>query len=193
MSVLIVNAGLAGSAGNSQVVVSYCERWLRGRSVDVRTLTLRGAALEEVRASLAAARSLVLVSGTYWGGCSSVLQEVLERLTPTEASELWLGKPAAVLVTAHQVGAQEVLFRLQGVLVSLGCLLPPLSGVAISRVAEQLLRAAPGSSSDVWNLRDVDIALHNLLACHIPEAAWRVWDVDRHDYDARWLELPASD
>src|SRR6185503_20641277 len=101
-------------------------------------ITLRAAPPGAVPAALERAERLVFVSGTYWGGFSSLLQQLFEELTPTEASELWLGKPAAVFVTAHQVGAQSVLFRLQGVLVTFGCSLPPLSGVVISKVGEAL-------------------------------------------------------
>ena len=187
MSVLIVNAGLAGSDGNSQVVVEHCVSTLRARAVPHECVVLRDAAPGYVPAALERAERLVFVTGTYWGGFSSLLQQLLEELTPTEASELWLGKPASVLVTAHQVGAQSVLFRLQGLLVTLGCLLPPLSGVVISKVGEALRARAPELCTDVWGLEDVATALHNLLAMPYAPSTFRAWPVDREHYAERWL------
>jgi NADPH-dependent FMN reductase len=192
VSVLIVNAGLGGSCGNSQVVAEHCSKLLRALGVPHEHLRLLGAAPGDVPAALARAERLVFVSGTYWGGFSSLLQQVFEELTPSEASELWLGKPAAVLVTAHQVGAQSVLFRLQGVLVTFGCLLPPMSGVVISKVGEALRERAPELCGDVWGMADVETALHNLLAVPFAPFALRAWPVDREHYAERWLKPPVD-
>lgn len=188
MSVLILNGGLGGRQGNSQVVAEHAARLLAARGVAHELLVLRDAAPGHVLAALQRAERLVFVSGTYWGGFSSPLQQLFEELTPSETSELWLGKPAAVFVTAHQVGAQSVLFRLQGVLVTLGCALPPLSGVVISKVGEALRARAPELCDDVWGLIDVETALANLLASPYAPRAFRTWPVDRESYAARWLE-----
>jgi NAD(P)H-dependent FMN reductase len=187
MSVLVLNAGLGGLDGNSQVVAEHAATLLRKRGVRYELITLREARRGDVPAALQRAERLVFVSGTYWGGFSSLLQQLFEELTPTETGELWLGKPAAVLVTAHQVGAQSVLHRLQGVLVTLGCALPPLSGVVISRVGEALRDRAPELCDDVWGLADVETVLHNLLASPYAPRAFRVWPVDREHYAERWL------
>jgi chromate reductase len=80
-----------------------------------------------------------------------------------------------------------VLFRLQGVLVTLGCLLPPLSGVVISKVGEALRARAPELCADVWGLEDVATALHNLLAMPYAPSSFRAWPVDREHYAERWL------
>lgn len=187
MSVLILNAGLAGSSGNSQVVARHCSELLRALDVPHETLVLRDAGPGVLTAALARAERLVFVSGTYWGGFSSLLQHAFEELTPSETSNLWLGKPAAVLVTAHQVGAQSVLFRLQGVLVTFGCLVPPLSGVVVSKLGEALRARAPELCDDVWGLEDVATALHNLLAAPFTPRTFRVWPVNREHYAERWL------
>lgn len=188
MSTLILNAGLGGAGGNSQVVTERCAALLRASGTAHERVVLRDAAPGDVAAALGRAERLVVVSGTYWGGFSSLLQQLFEELTPTETSSLWLGKPAAVLVTEHQVGAQAVLSRLQGVLVTFGCLLPPLSGVVISKVGEALRARAPELCDDVWGLEDVATALHNLLAAPFLRDAYRVWPVDREHYAERWLE-----
>lgn len=184
---MILNAGLGGSGGNSQIVAEHCSQLLRALGVPHETLVLRDAAPGALSSALERAERLVFVSGTYWGGFSSLLQQAFEELTPSEASDLWLGKPAAVLVTAHQVGAQSVLFRLQGVLVTFGCLVAPLSGVVISKVGEALRQRAPELCGDVWGLEDVATALHNLLAAPFTPRAFRAWPVDREHYGDRWL------
>jgi multimeric flavodoxin WrbA len=187
MSVLIVNSGLAGRQGNSQVISEHCQRWLEAARVPCELVVLADGGADAAAAAIQRAQRLVFVSGTYWGGCSSLLQGLFERLTPTEASDVWLGKPAAVLVTAHQVGAQSVLFRLMGVLATLGCSIPPLSGVVISKVGEALRARAPEECDDVWGLADVGTALSNLLAAPFLPAAFRAWPVDREHYAERWL------
>lgn len=187
MSVLVLNTGLAGRVGNSQVVAAHAADVLKRRGVEHENVVLKDAELAAVRSAIARCQRLVFVSGTYWGGFSSLLQQLLEELTPSEGSSLWLGKPAAVLVTAHQVGAQSVLWRLQGLLVTLGCSIPPMSGVVISKVGEALRRRAPELCADVWGLDDVETALQNLLA--MPAAGeFRAWPVDSEHYAERWLE-----
>jgi chromate reductase len=190
MSVLLINAGLGGRCGNSQVVAEHCSKILTGLGVAHEIAVLEGARPGAVQAAIARAERLVFVSGTYWGGFSSLLQQLFEELTPTEASELWLGKPAAVLVTAHQVGAQSVLFRLQGVLVTFGCLVAPMSGVVITKVGEGLRARAAELCGDVWGLDDIATALHNLLAVPFAPATFRAWPVDREHYAERWLDAP---
>lgn len=187
MSTLIINAGLSGAEGNSQVVAEHCQQVLRERAVTQEALVLRDVATGDVEAALRRAERLVIISGTYWGGFSSLLQRLLEELTSTEGTDLWLGKPAAVLVSAHQVGAQTVLWRLQGVLVTLGCLIPPMSGVVITRTGEALRRLAPEQSGDVWGLDDVATALANLLATPYSRSAYEAWPVDRDNFRERWL------
>ncbi|HEY6077619.1 MAG TPA: NAD(P)H-dependent oxidoreductase [Polyangiaceae bacterium] len=190
MHALILNAGLAGSSGNCQVVAEHAARWLAERRLEHELLVLRDCPIERAGQAIARASHLIFVTGTYWGGCSSLLQQLLEELTATEGGAHWLGKPAAVFVTAHQVGAQEVLWRLQGTLVALGCLLPPMSGAVIMRVSEQLRQLAPEACADVWGLADVATSLDNLLACADATGRFRAWQVDREDFRSRWLNGP---
>jgi multimeric flavodoxin WrbA len=186
-SVLVLNAGLGGASGNSQAVSEACVTWLTSAGVPHELHVLKDAPVAGAREAIARASALVIVTGTYWGSCSSDLQRLLEELTPSEGSELWLGKPAAVLVTAHQVGAQSVLWRLQGVLSCLGCLIPPMSGVVITRVGELLRQHAPEACLDVWGLEDVGVALSNLTHCLRFGRSFQAWPVDREDYAKRWL------
>ena len=187
MSTLVINAGLGGQSGNSQLVALRAARELALRGEPHQTLVLEQTSPDALRDALERSQRLVFVTGTYWGGFSSRLQHVFEQLTPSEGSALWLGKPAAVLVSAHQVGAQGVLWRVQGLLVTLGCLIPPMSGVVITKVGEELRRRAPELCTDVWGLEDVATALHNLLAAPLVER-YRAWPIDAEHYAQRWLE-----
>jgi chromate reductase len=194
MSTLVLNAGLGGATGNSHVIAQHALEVLRRLEVRHEHLTLAHAPPGVARAALARAERLVFISGTYWGGFSSLLQQLFEELTPTEGSALWLGKPASALVSAHQVGAQSVLFRLQGVLTTFGCCIPPMSGVIVSKVGEALRARAPELCADVWGLEDVATALYNLQAAPYLPAKYRAWPVDREHFAERWLEpVPGRD
>lgn len=181
--VLIINAGLGETSGNSHVLCGVARDELRRLEVECAVKSV--AAVDE--AQIQAARALVFVTGTYWSSWSSPMQAFLERMTPSEGTRVWLGKPAAVLVSAHQVGAFGVLCRLQGVLSVLGCDVPPMTGVVITRVAERVRRSHPEEAADVWGLPDVSIALHNLVEALRGTRAFRAWESDREHFRAVWL------
>lgn len=203
--VLLLNASLAGEAGNSARLLAALARHLAPQA-DLAQATLAGpgavdfAALEP---RLHAADAFVIATGTHWDSWSSPLQKFLEDATPAEASALWLGKPVAVLVTEHSVGGKGVLSRLQGVLVTLGCTLPPLSGLVLSRAAQLARAGASGAGAaaspkvadtaeaakDFWSPEDLEVVAHNLLAAaRQPRAEWKTWPVDRADFARTWLE-----
>lgn len=118
-SIAIVIAGLGGEGGDGARLVEHAAPHL----VAVRTSRVVLAdrpGFQANEATLAEASGFVFVTGTYWDGWSSHLQRFLEEATHTEATSLWLGKPASVWVTAHSVGGKGVLSRLQGVLSSSG-------------------------------------------------------------------------
>src|SRR5258708_37377449 len=81
VSVLILNAGLGGSQGNSQIVAEHCCELLQAQGVKHECLVLRDAAPGDVPGALERAQRLVFVTGTYWGGFSSLLQQLFEELT----------------------------------------------------------------------------------------------------------------
>ena len=124
-----------------------------------------------------------------------MLQKFLEDATPAEGTKLWLGKPAAVVVSEHSVGGKGVLSRLQGVLVTLGCTLPPMSGLVLSRAAVIAAQHDADAARDFWCVDDLRVVCHNLAEAarvSLPHAApatprWKTWPVDREDFGARWL------
>lgn len=193
LRILLLDASLAGPGGNSSRLLALLAPRLSPQA-ELVGATLSGprpATFAALEPALRAADAFVFATGTHWDSWSSPLQKFLEDATPAEATELWLGKPAAVLVTEHSVGGKAVLSRLQGVLVTLGCTLPPLSGIVLSQ-AVQLARRhapAPGDAEDFWSPDDLDVVAHNLLAAaRQPRPAWRAWPVDRSHFARPWLE-----
>lgn len=203
---LLLNAALAGEAGNTAVLLARAGRHLARRAT-VESLTLAAlpsgsvsqlsALNPQLLAALQRADGFLFGTGTHWDSWSSVLQKFLEDATPHEGTALWLGKPAAVVVSEHSVGGKAVLSRLQGVLVTLGCTLPPMSGLALSRAALLAARHTPdpAATRDFWCEADLRTVCHNLAeAARVsrsgakpPRPRWRTWPVDRRDFSARWL------
>lgn len=220
---LLLNASLAGDAGNTAVLLARARRLLSRRAtVEAVTLASFPAASvsdsplsalnsqpppapvsqlstlnPQLRTALARANGLLIGTGTHWDSWSSVLQKFLEAATATEATPLWLGKPAAVVVSEHSTGGKGVLSRLQGVLVTLGCSIPPMSGLVLSRAALLATQHAsdPATTRDFWCEDDLRVVCHNLAEAartSLPAARpalprWRKWPVDRRDFTARWL------
>ncbi len=196
--ILLLNASLAGAGGNSARLLAALEIALAPHAELVRA-TLSGAGPDAAASTFAslepalrAADAFVFATGTHWDSWSSPLQKFLEDATPAEATALWLGKPVAVLVTEHSTGGKGVLSRLQGVLVTLGCAIPPLSGLVLSQAAQAArasASAASPSAADYWSPDDLAVVAHNLLAAaRQPRADWRAWPVDRANYAHAWIE-----
>ncbi len=189
---LCINGSPAGTAGNSALLGDRVRALLGKDSVE--TLVLANApSVEEQVARLRCARGFVFLTGTYWDSWGSPLQAFFEEMTPWELSEIWLGKPAGAVVTMHSVGGKQVLSRLQGVLSSLGCLIPPCSGMVYSQVGQEALHAGAGSvTSDIWCLEDLEIICHNLQeACAssmgLRAPSWRTWPIERERTETRWV------
>lgn len=224
---LLLDASLAGPAGNTAVLLARARRLLARRAT-VELLSLATPPLPASDSGLSAppsqppppsqlppspppaplstlhpqllpalrrADAFLLGTGTHWDSWSSVLQRFLEAATPHEGTALWLGKPAAVVVTEHSTGGKGVLSRLQGVLVTLGCTLPPMSGLVLSRAALLAAEKDPAAARDFWCEADLRVVCHNLAeaarvalpGARPPLPRWRTWPVDRRDFNARWL------
>lgn len=190
--ILLLNASLAGDTGNTAVLIARARRLLTRRA-DVTVVTLAGAEaasdFETLRPMLAKADGFLFGTGTHWDSWSSVLQQFLEAATPAEGSSLWLGKPAACVVTEHSVGGKGVLSRLQGVLVTLGCTLPPMSGLVLSRAAVLAAQHEPEAARDFWCVDDLRVVCHNLAEAAGGACRWKTWPVDREGFNDRWLDV----
>jgi len=194
--ILLLNASLAGDTGNTAVLFAQARRLL-ARRAHVTTLTLAATPAEigasdfaSLRPQLAAAGAFLIGTGTHWDSWSSVLQKFFEDATPAEGTALWLGKPAACVVSEHSVGGKGVLSRLQGVLVTLGCTLPPMSGLVLSRAAVIAAQHAPDAARDFWCVDDLCVVCHNLVEAAAGTHRWKTWPVDRKGFADRWLETP---
>lgn len=186
--VLIINGSSGGADGNTAVLLDRAARRLR-RSVTVSHVGLAGGATYvEVRRALARADAILIGTGTYWDGWSHHLQRLLEDATRDEGSAFWLGKPAAVIVTMHAVGGKGVLSRLQGVLNTLGCTIPPMSGMVYSLVNQAAIQAEAKGAHDLWCVEDVDTVCDNLLTALTPGARYRAWPTDRVSFREKWIE-----
>ncbi|MCX6956156.1 MAG: NAD(P)H-dependent oxidoreductase [Verrucomicrobia bacterium] len=196
---LLLNASLAGDAGNTAVLLARARRLLARRatveSITLATVPASDSPFSALRSQLQAADGFLVATGTHWDSWSSVLQKFLEDATPAEGTALWLGKPAAVVVSEHSVGGKGVLSRLQGVLVTLGCTLPPMSGLVLSRAAMIAASHDPAAARDFWCEADLRVVCSNLAEAArvtLPGAKpalprWRTWPVDRRDFSARWI------
>jgi chromate reductase, NAD(P)H dehydrogenase (quinone) len=185
--VLLINASLAGDGGNTGVALKRLAALLTRRA-DVRTVRPAKNSFAEVESELASADAFLFGTGTHWDSWSSMLQKFLEDATETEGTKLWLGKPAACVVTEHSVGGKGVLSRLQGVLVTLGCSLPPMSGLVLSKVSQMAARDGAKEAEDFWCLDDLKIVAHNLVEAVNGTRRWKAWPVDRTDFSARWMK-----
>lgn len=185
--ILLVNAALNGGQGNTAVLLDRARMELNGRAEIAEVMLASTPSYDRIRPELARAQGLVIGTGTHWDSWSHVLQRFLEEATPDEGSALWLGKPAAVLVTMHSVGGKAVLSRLQGVLNTFGCILPPMTGLVYSHVNQLALQSGTPIESDIWSPDDVEIVCHNLLVALGREQAYRAWPTDRTSYRDRWI------
>lgn len=185
--VLIINAGLNGAGGNTAVLLQRARESL-GVRVALREIVLaEGVSYAAARDEIASADALIFGTGTHWDSWSHLLQRFLEEATSDEGSPSWLGKPVAVIVTMHSVGGKSVLSRLQGVLNTFGCLIPPMSGLVYSAVNQATLQSGSTAIADVWAPEDVAVVCHNLLVALKVEATYRAWPTDREDFSARWI------
>jgi hypothetical protein len=116
------------------------------------------------------------------------MQYFLEAATEFEASDIFMGKPAAVMITMHSVGGKGVLSRLQGVLNTLGMMIPPMSGIVYSLAGQLALETESTFVEDFWSLEDVDIIAHNLMTAVNLEVTYKPWPVDHKDPKRLWVK-----
>lgn len=190
MNILIINGSLGGKDGNTSVLIKTAINNLSKYTGNIKTIHLEDKP-SDLESILSWADGFIFTSGTYWDSWGSPMQNFLEQTTKYEASNLFLFKPASVMITMHSVGGKEVLSRLQGVLNSIGMAIPPMSGLVYS-LATHLVLNADGSkedsfNEDFWSLDDVEVTTHNLVASLNGKNDFKAWPVDRKDPKRRWL------
>jgi chromate reductase, NAD(P)H dehydrogenase (quinone) len=199
MSILIFNGSPNGKKSNCHVLIQKLAikmkafpEWQKKQSfeiVNLADLKWSAANIKKLTSKMEAAEGFIFVTGTYWDSWGSPLQSYLENITHLEGSKAFMGKPAVVLVLNHSVGGKGVLSRLQGVLSTLGCLIPPMSGMVYSWVSDNLAinSATKAARNDLWSLDDLAPILENFHKTLQLKITWTPWPVDRADYRKVWL------
>ena len=200
MSVLIFNGSPSGDKGNCQVLIQKLLKkmklhaaWKKPGAVNVIHLAEMKWSTAETKKlfqQIKEAEGFIFTTGTYWDSWGSPLQVFLENVTTLEGGPEFLGKPAVVLVLNHSVGGKGVLSRLQGVLSTLGCMIPPMSGMVYSWVSEQVLKqkVKNQSNQDLWSLNDLGDILENFQIALNNRIEFKSWPVDKKDYRKVWLK-----
>jgi chromate reductase len=187
MRILVINGSVHGAAGNSGLTVKKLVRGHRKVRWDV--VHLKGCPYgRSLAAKIAKADAVLFLTGTYWDSWGSPLQKFLEDATELEADPRILGKPAGVCVLMHSVGGKEILSRLQGVLSSMGFLIPPMSGMAYSLSGQLALKGRNKHAQDFWCLEDLGTIVENLKLAAESKTAWEVWPVDRKNFRQKWVK-----
>ena len=176
---LLLNGSLRGAEGNTAALLRRaCHALDSGWQTDTLCLADYAGSVETLAERLFAADAFLIGSGVYWGSCGSPLQRFLEVMTSYELSPCFLGKPAGAVISADSIGGLDVAQRLLGAFSLLGCIVPPLSTVVVSRAACAASELAPEANADVWQVTDLDVVVQNLLlACSFRTLPWRTWPV----------------
>ena len=176
---LVLNGSIRGREGNTAELLDIAVRrappGIEARTVELATYD---GTVEALADELRAAHGFLVGTGVYWGSWGSPLQRFLEVMTAFESSEPFVGKPVGVAVTMDSVGGFDVAERLLGVFSTLGCFVPPLTMIVVSRLATELGGVA--GHEDVWQAEDADTLIHNLaLALDAAAMPWRSWPIER--------------
>ncbi len=186
--ILFLNGSPSGKTGNCAVMLNQLIKTLpksvAGEVVSLKTEKWSSA----LKNKILDADALVVSTGTYWDSWGSPLQKLLEDMTELEGHPKLLGKPTAVLVLMHSVGGKGVLSRLQGVLSTFGCLIPPMSGMVYSLVSEIAMQRQSSHAMDFWQREDGGLILENLIAATEIQVQWKEWPVDKKDPKRKWLK-----
>ncbi|HEY1534992.1 MAG TPA: NAD(P)H-dependent oxidoreductase [Polyangiaceae bacterium] len=176
---LLLNGSLRGSAGNTATLLQYAQASLEAPwQSDTLALAEYSGSIESLVLRLTSADAFLLGTGVYWGSWGSPLQRFLEVMSAYELSSCFLGKPAGAVVSADSVGGLDVAQRLLGAFSLLGCLVPPLSTVVVSRVAAAATEADPEANEDVWQADDLRVVVKNLsTASALRSLPWATWPV----------------
>lgn len=187
--ILILNGSLGGNSGNTEFLLERLQKKIPSSEiVHLKDLLEKKIDIKDLKIKLQQADGFVFTSGTYWDSWGSPMQYFLEAATEFEASDIFMGKPAAVMITMHSVGGKGVLSRLQGVLNTLGMMIPPMSGIVYSLAGQLALETESSFAEDFWSLEDVDIIAHNLMTAINKETTYKQWPVDHKDPKRLWVK-----
>jgi multimeric flavodoxin WrbA len=186
--ILVLNGSISGQTGNTQYLIDLaCSKIENCEILHLLDLQEKKITSGELKNKLKKADAFIFASGTYWDSWGSPMQNFLEVATEYEASDIFIGKPAAVIITMHSVGGKGVLSRLQGVLNTLGMLIPPMSGMVYSLAGQLSLTTESSFAEDFWSQKDIDVIVHNLLAS-LGNKKYLSWPVDHNNPKRIWIK-----
>ncbi len=191
--ILILDGSLGEESGNTQEIIDRLIKKISDAQegyevIHLKHLLDKKISLEQIKTQMQKADGFIFTSGTYWDSWGSPLQYFLEVSTQFEASDIFMGKSAAVIITMHSVGGKAVLSRLQGVLNTLGLLIPPMSGMVYSLAGKLALQTDSSFADDFWSLEDADIVFHNLLVSLHQSHNYQAWPIDHKDPKRIWIK-----
>jgi len=188
-NILIINGSPKGNKGNCAQLIRLIENSISSKySIDVLTLANKNSK-SQINHKLHKTSGFIFVTGTYWDSWGSPLQKFLEDITHLEGTQAFLGKPCSVFVLNHSVGGKAVLSKLQGVLSTLGCMIPPMSGMVYSLVNDLIIRKVKTKfADDLWSYNDIPVIVHNLeKAMKLDIKMWKSWAIDRNNFEKNWI------
>lgn len=185
--VLILNGSPSGDKGNCAQFIKKISKL--DKSIDFDVVHLAKTSLSvSLKVKIAKCDGIIFVTGTYWDSWGSPMQKLLEEMTVLEATPAIMGKPCAVMVLMHSVGGKSILSRLQGVLNTMGFMIPPMSGMVYSLVSDIALKAKTTHAEDFWQIDDATLILENLKTAMSMDVQWTSWPVDKKDARRNWLK-----
>jgi len=197
MTLTIVNGSIGGKNGNTASLIQKIRKKINKiyKTIKIKILHLhKDFFWPKVRHVIKESDALIFCTGTYWDSWGSNMQQLFEKMIEIEGKKHLLGKPAGVIVTMHSVGGKEVASRMQGVICSMGCVLPPFSAFAYSyadHVAHQSRYLGKKLLDDVWHIEDLESFLYNIIAYANGTKDWRVWeylDTETYNPSSVWLK-----
>src|SRR5450432_2727436 len=179
LRLLLLNGSVRGTSGNTASLLARASNFLpSGWQCDPLALAEYSGSIEALAERLLAADAFLLGTGVYWGSWGSPLQRFLEVISAYELSPCFLGKPAGAALSVDSVGGLDVAQRLLGAFSLLGCVVPPLSTLVMSRVGCAATLSDAKANEDVWQVDDLDVVVRNLvLAQSSSGTAWATWPV----------------
>ncbi len=186
--ILIINGSMTGSTGNTQKIVNLAIEYLKEMQCEIKIHNI-DSDLITLKNNLAWADAMVMATGTYWDSWSSHFQKFIEDLTNFEASEEILFKPVSTIVSMHAFGGKEVMSRLQGILNTMGFMIPPMSGFVYGLAIHEALNQDEDFAKDFWSLDDLEIVMHNLVTSLENKPQYKAWPVDKKDPKRIWLNI----
>lgn len=186
--ILIINGSINQDKGNTQKVLDVAIEYLKDMQCEIKVHDM-SSDINTLKQNLKWSEALVISTGTYWDSWSSTLQKFIEDLTQFEASEEILFKPVSTIITMHAFGGKEVMSRLQGILNTMGFMIPPMSGFVYGLAIHEALNQSEDFAKDFWSLDDLEIVMHNLVTSLDKTPAYKAWPVDKKDPKRIWLNL----